>query len=211
MNRLYTQILRLCALFFLLCAGAQSAQLGTEYQVIPRPQPAETGKVEVIEFFWYACPHCYAFEPTLSRWAAKLPKDVVFKRIPAVARDSWEPLARTYYALEAMGEVGRLHEAVFNAVHKDKIDLSVEKTQADWLSKQGVDVKRFTDIYHSFGIETKVRGSRQVFEKYAIEGVPAIIVDGRYYTAPSIKGGAERCVAVIDELIAKVKADRSAK
>lgn len=210
MKFLHKLLCSICALLCLVAGTAQGAQLGSEYQVLPRAQPAESGKVEVIEFFWYACPHCYAFEPTLSRWAAKLPKDVVFKRVPAIARDTWEPLARTYYALEAMGEIPRLHEAVFNAVHKDKIDLNNEKIQADWLAGKGVDVKKFTELYRSFGVETKIRASRQVFEKYAIEGVPAIIVDGRYYTAPGIKGGAERCVAVMDELIAKVKADRSA-
>lgn len=207
--------LGLIGISLLLAAGSASAalQAGREYKPLTPPQPVETGaKIEVIEFFWYSCPHCYDLEPTLKKWVARLPKDVEFRRIPAVLADSWAPNARTFYTLEALGELGRLHGDVFDAIHAGHVRLENEKIQFEWMAKKGIDGKKFSDAWNSFSVQSKTKRAEQLTHAYGIDardvGVPALIVDGKYLTMISMAGGPDQLMKVLDELIAKARSER---
>lgn len=191
-------------------AQAKSFQAGTDYQVLdPRaPVEAPAGKVEVVEFFWYNCPHCNAFEPTLGPWIKKQPKDVVVRRVPVAFQDSFVPQQRLYYALEAMGLVEKLHAKVFAAIHVEKIKLDKGDAIADWVAAQGVDKAKFLDQYNSFSVSTKVTRGTQLQNAYKVEGVPSLGVAGRFYTDGSIARSMERALLVVDALIVDVRAKR---
>lgn len=196
------------ALLVGICAASAHAAVvaGRDYvPVSPAQQTDAKGKVEVIEFFSYACPHCHAFEPTLEPWIKKLPKDVEFKRIPVIFRDTWGPLAKLYFALEAIGELERLHAAAFDAMHLDNINLSDPSIQADWVAKKGVDRKKFVDAYNSFSVQSKVNRAQQIAQGYKVSGVPAIAVAGRFMTSQSMAGGSEGTLRVVEELVEQVR------
>lgn len=191
-------------------AQAKSFQSGTDYQVLdPRaPVEAPAGKVEVVEFFWYNCPHCNAFEPALGAWIKKLPKDVAVRRVPVAFQDSFVPQQRLYYALEAMGLVETLHSKVFAAVHVEKIKLDKGDAIANWVAAQGVDKAKFMDQYNSFSVSTKATRGTQLQNAYKVEGVPALGVAGRFYTDGSIARSMDRALLVVDALIVDVRAKR---
>jgi thiol:disulfide interchange protein DsbA len=142
------------------------------------------GKIEVIEFFWYRCPHCYALEPELQAWVKRLPRDVQFRRVPGILNDDWAVDARIFFALEALGEVDRLHGALFNAIHQTGgVRLhgdAFSKWVADWLAKQKVDMAKYDAALHSFTVESKLRRAAQMARAYRLDGVPALAVQGRY-------------------------------
>jgi thiol:disulfide interchange protein DsbA len=164
---------------------------GVDYRTLERPQQTDAGKkIEVTEFFWYGCPHCHAFEPALVEWVKKQGDNIVFKRVPVAFRESFVPHQRLYYALEAMGRLGDLHKKVFNAIHVDRQPLDTDAAIADFVEKQGVDKKKFTELYNSFGVQTKLKRVPQLQQAYNVDGVPMIAVDGRYVTSPSIVGSA---------------------
>ena len=192
-------------------AGAAELAEGRQYQRLQIPQPTESvGKVEVIEFFWYGCPHCADFEPVLDAWVRKLPVDVSFRKVPAVFRDTWAPGARLYYTLEAMGLLDKLHVAVFNAIHKEKRNLySDEQAMLDWVVKQGVDRKKFSDMYKSFSIAGKVKRATEMTQEYGFGGVPVLIVGGKYM--PVNAGSYGDMLRVTDALIAKNRAELGKK
>jgi thiol:disulfide interchange protein DsbA len=174
-----------------MTAGASPAnpQPGTDYRVLDKPQQTDSGKkVEVTEFFWYSCPHCNALEPQLVEWVKKQGDNIVFKRVPIAFRPSFEPQQRLYYALEAMGKTEELHKKIFHRIHADRQPLDTEAAIVDFVEKQGIDKKKFLDLYNSFGVQTKVRRATQLQEAYRIDGVPTIAIDGRYITSPSIVG-----------------------
>lgn len=186
-------------------AGASSK----DYLVLTTAQPtAAKGKVEVIEFFAYTCPHCFELEPTLNTWAKKLPKDVVLIRQPVIFSDTWEPMARVYFALEDLGQVGNLHGDVFNAIHIDEIKLMQPEVFFDWAAKLGVDRNKLKDAYNSFSVNTKVARAKQLARSYRITGVPTLAVNGKYLTTASMTGSNERALAVVDELIKKERKRR---
>lgn len=196
-------------LFASLAAAAEPVE-GRQYQRLQMPQPvAAAGKVEVIEFFWYGCNHCADFEPLLSAWAKKLPADVSFRKVPAVFRDTWAPGARLFYTLEAMGLLDKLHVAVFNAVHKEKINLHDEKVMLDWIVKQGVERQKFVDMYKSFTIAGKVKRATEMTQEYGFGGVPVLIVGGKYM--PASTGSYADMLQVADALIAKNRAELGKK
>jgi protein dithiol oxidoreductase (disulfide-forming) len=205
------------ALAFALLLGSSSAgwgapQAGKDYLVINPPQPTETGKkIEVLEVFSYACPHCYALEPKLTAWVRQLPGDVAFRRMPAVFRESWAPLAKAYYALEAMGELERVHEKIFRAIHEDNIALSNQDALFDWAEKQGIDRKKFVDTYSSFGVQSKVQRAIAKAREYGVSGVPSLIVDGKFLTSSSLTGSHENLFPVLDQLIKDGRAAHTAK
>lgn len=206
--------LGLAGLFLALAAGSAGAasQAGREYKALPMPQPVETGaKVEIIEFFWYGCSHCFDLEPFLNKWTAKLPKDVEFRRIPAIPTERWSPLARTYYTLEAIGELERLHVEVFDAVHIDRVNLNDEKIQLEWMARKGIDRKKFADAWSSFTVQSKVRRAAQISKAYDISGVPSLVVEGKYLTSVSMTGSPEQLMKTLDELIVKARAERGRK
>jgi thiol:disulfide interchange protein DsbA len=203
--------LLLAALASMLVAAPALAQKkpeqGFDYNLISPPLPPESNtRVEVIEFFWYGCPHCYAFEPAITPWIKKLPGDVLFHRVPAVFHESWGPHAKLYYALDALGETERLHKTVFDAIHLDKQQLATEASIADFLEKLGIPRKKFTDAFNSFTVQSKIQRSLQLQAAYKIDGVPAMAVDGRYVTANTMVGGSHAAVLpVVDYLIAEAR------
>ena len=184
----------LSALFGLLIVFASCAQAapaeGTDYIEVKPPQSVDTpGKVEVIEFFWYRCPHCYALEPDLEAWVKRLPKDVAFKRVPGILNEDWALDARIYYALEAIGEVNRLHRQLFDAIHQQGgVRLRGDafgKWVAEWLAKQKVDMAKYDAALHSFTVESRLRRAAQMASAYRLDGVPALTVQGRYLVVAS--------------------------
>jgi thiol:disulfide interchange protein DsbA len=189
-------------------AAAQGGPVeGTHYVKLSQPVPTPGGgKVEVIEFFWYGCPHCNAFEPTLDAWAKRLPADVAFRRVPVAFRD--EPFGahqRIYYALEAMGQLEAVHRKVFYAIHNERARLDKPADIAAFMTKNGVDGTKFLDVYNSFSVQTKCRQAKQLSEAYKIDGVPAIGVQGRYYTSVGLAGSPDRALAVTDFLIQQAR------
>ena len=183
---------------------------GTDYLVLDKPAPVEAarGKIEVVEFFWYSCSHCNAFEPALNAWAKILPKDVVLRRVPVAFRDDFVPQQRLYYALEALGLLAKLHAQVFAAIHVDKLKLASAAEIADWAAKQGVDRAKFTEQYNSFSASTKATRGTQLQNTYKVEGVPALGVAGRFYIDSTLAQGMERALKVADFLTAEVRSGR---
>ncbi len=186
-------------------ARAQGAPVeGKHYVRLGQPLPGAAGKIEVIEFFWYGCPHCHSFEPALDAWAKKLPPDVAFRRVPVAFRE--EPFGahqRIYYALEALGQLEALHRKVFFAIHNERQRLDKPAEIAAFVAKHGVDSAKFLDAYNSFGVQAKQRQARQLTEAYRIGEVPTLGVAGRFYTSGALAGSPERSLAVADYLIAQ--------
>jgi thiol:disulfide interchange protein DsbA len=171
----------LIALSLLVSSAALAdAQLGKEYSLLNPPQPTSTKKIEVLEFFFYGCSHCFHLHPKLSEWEKTMPKDVEMILVPTIFRDSWEPMANTYYALESMGQQRQLHDALFRAWNEDKIDLSDEARIGDFVSKHGVDRAKFSAAYNSFSMKSKVTRAKQMIRSYSISGTPTLVVDGKY-------------------------------
>jgi len=194
-------------------AGSALAEIkeGKEYALLPQVQPTDSkGKIEVTEFFWYGCPHCHDFEPVLTKWVKTLPKDVVFRRVPADF-GRWTPGVKLFYALESIGEEDRLHNELFDAIHNDRLNFNSEPEITDWLAKKGVDRKKFADAYNSFTVQSKVSRVRQLSSAYALTGVPTVIIGGKYTTSNVMAGSFEALPAIMDELIAKVRAEQGKK
>ena len=180
---------------------------GTHYVRLSQPMPAPShGKLEVVEFFWYGCPHCNEFEPALEAWTKTLPADVVFRRAPVAFRP--EPHGthqRLYFAIEAMGLVPTLHRKVFYAIHNERQMLDKPADIAAWVTKNGVDGAKFLDVFNSFSVQTKARQAHQLSEGYKIDGVPALGVQGRFYTSGSMAGSNDRSLAVVDHLLKRLR------
>jgi protein dithiol oxidoreductase (disulfide-forming) len=183
--------------------GAEYLTLGQRVGVDAPP-----GKVEVIEFFWYSCPHCNAFEPQLSAWLKKLPADVVFKRVPVAFSNDFVPQQRLYYALEAIGKVGELHAKVFQAIHSNRQPTNREEQILDFAEKNGLDKAKFKELYSSFTVSSKVQRAVQLQDAYKVQGVPAIGIAGRYYTDGGLAGTMDRALQVTDYLIAEARKSR---
>jgi thiol:disulfide interchange protein DsbA len=181
---------------------------GSDYQVLDvrAAVDAPAGKIEVVEFFWYNCPHCNAFEPTLAAWIKKLPKDVAFRRAPVAFRDDFVPQQRLYYTLETMGLLDKLHAKVFEAIHAQRLDLSKGEGIAAWVAQQGVDKAKFVEQYNSFTVVTKAQKASKLQNAYKVEGVPALGVAGRFYTDGSMARSMERALQVVESLVADVRA-----
>src|SRR4051812_3807545 len=154
-------------------AQARVPEDGREYRTLSRPVPVETPlpRIEVVDFFWYNCPHCNAFEPLLQAWTRRLPNDVSLRRIPIAFRDDMVPQQRLFYTLEAMGKVDELHVKVFDAIHKERLNLMREAGMVEWAAKQGLDPAKFTDLYRSFTVSAKARRASEVQDAYRVEGV----------------------------------------
>ena len=180
---------------------------GSDYLKLGRPAPvdAPADKVEVIEFFWYSCPHCNAFEPAFDAWAKKQPAHVVVKRAPVAFQDSFVPQQRLYFALEAMGKVEELHRKVFHAIHTERQRLATQDQIADWIAKQGVDRSKFLEVYNAFGVAGKARRATQLQEAYQVDGVPSLGIAGKYFTSGSLAQTLPRSLLVADHLIAQAR------
>lgn len=202
---LLRRILTLALATLGLAAGAAHAQLrlGQDYTVLNPPQSTEGGgKVEVIEFFSYACGHCYKLEPFLATWAKKLPPDVTFKRVPGAGSQAWAQLALLYYSLEAMGKLDPVHDRAFAAIHEQKVNLTNPKVRGEWITKQGLDAAQYSGVEKSFTVQTKLSRAVQMQGAYRVDGVPMIIVNGKYVTSTGHAGGPEKVVPIVEQLIA---------
>lgn len=178
-------------------------QSGTDYLTLGKPAPTEApaGQVEVVEFFWYNCPHCNGFEPMFDAWAKKQPKDVSVRRVPIAFRPDFEPQQRLYYVLEGMGKLDELHRKVFMAIHVDKQPLNTADQITAWVEKQGIPKAKFLEMYNSFSVSTKARKATQLQDAYALDGVPALGINGRYFTSGTQAKTLERSLQVADYLI----------
>jgi protein dithiol oxidoreductase (disulfide-forming) len=191
-------------------AQARKPDVGADYLVLDKKAPVEAaaGKIEVVEFFWYKCPHCNAFEPALEAWIKRLPADVSLRRVPVGFRDDFAPLQRLFYALEAMGQLDKLHARVFATVHVQKKPLDTGPQIADWVAEQGLDKAKFMEQYNSFSVSTKVTKATQLQNLYRVEGVPALGVAGRFYTDGTLAKNMDRALQTVDFLIGEVRAKR---
>jgi thiol:disulfide interchange protein DsbA len=196
----------------LVAAAGGTAWAQVPYAPMQPPQPTgDNGKIEVIEFFWYGCPHCYHLEPELNAWVAKLPPDVEFKRVPAYPSEAWGEAARIFYTLEAMGLLDKFHDKVFDAIHKDNVNLVNPKIRAEWLTKNGIDAKKFEDMSKSFTVVSYMNRDKQMTLNYKVDGVPRLVVGGKYYTSGELAGGADKIFPAVDQMIAKVREEQGAK
>jgi len=163
------------------------------------------GKIDVIEFFSYGCPHCYSFEPMLDQWVKRLPPDVAFRRVPATFNPTFEGYARLFYALEAIGQVEALHKRVFAAIHVQRQRLDKEADIAAFVTANGGDGAKAVEAMKSFGVATKLRQAKQAFEAYKIDGVPTLGIHGRWFTSGSLTGSNDKALAVADQLIQRAR------
>lgn len=208
----HRKALAIAAAALVLAAGTASAQLqvGRDYTLLASPQPTEAGdKVEVLEFFSYGCGHCYRLETHIEKWSATAPKDIVFKRVPAVSSESWAQLGLIYYTLESMGLLEKYHRRVFDAIHQDNINLGNRKVRDDWLAKQGIDVAKFTEVEKSFSVVTKMNRAKQMSVAYKIDGVPTMIVQGKYVTNNGLAGGYDRVMPLVEKIAAMARGGKS--
>ena len=220
---LFKRLGYLAALLALLAAGGAMAQqqpvIGRDYTLVNPPQPADSGKkIEVLEFFWYGCIHCYNLEPSLKAWLKRKPADVEFRYVPAIFDPaSWGPLARAFYALDAMGLADKYHDDIFHAIHRDRQKALVTdpRVLADWLAGKGVDKQKFLETYNSFAVNTRTQRSEAMTRSYDVPGTPALVVDGKYITGPSMmlnpdsSVNYDRFFQVIDQLIARARKERA--
>lgn len=199
------------ALFFLSSQGFAADRI-VPYKPVKNPQPAETeGKIEVVEIFWYGCPHCYALEPRLAAWVSKLPEDVVFRRVPGVLGQNWVPLARAYYTAEELGVVDKVHRPLFDAIHKDGKNMNDIDNLKKLFANYGVDKDKFLETYQSDAVQDKLKQAYLLGVNYGITGVPTLIIDGKYMTSPSITGSIDATFDAMDMLIEKERSSSVAK
>jgi len=203
----------------LMCAAALAQQKpaeGRDYLALNPPQPVEaTGKVDVTEFFWYRCPHCYSLEPLLHDWVKKLPRDVQFRRVPAIFNNEWALDARLFFTLEATGDLARLHSGLFDAIHQQggvrlKGDAYM-KWAADWLGKNGVDLAKYDAALRSFSVETKLTRARQMTQAYKITGVPAIAIHGLWLVSADLAIDRQGMITITEYLTGEARKRLAAK
>jgi protein dithiol oxidoreductase (disulfide-forming) len=186
--------------------GAAQLTEGRDFVRLNTPAPTSAaGKIEVVEFFWYGCPACFGFEPALESWVKRLPADVAFRRVPAVFNALWESYAKMFYALESMGQIDALHRRIFNAIHMQRQRLDKEEDMVKFVSAHDVDGAKFGEALRSFGVATKVRQAKQLIDAFKIDGVPALGVQGRFFTSPQLAGGPDRALMVADQLVARAR------
>jgi protein dithiol oxidoreductase (disulfide-forming) len=189
--------------------AATPVEAGTDYLILQTPMPvAMPGKIEVIEFFGYWCPHCNVFESKLEPWVKALPKDVVFRRIPVAWQEGQIPYQRLFFALEAMGVKDDVHPKVFKAVHEQHLRLDGEANIASFATAIGVDRIKLTDALRAFSVDSRIRTATQQAKSYQIDGVPSLVVNGMYVTSPEMAKGEVQALNVVNVLIQKGKARR---
>lgn len=176
---------------------------GKEYLRLSKPAPTEApaGKVEVVEFFWYSCPHCHAFEPAFAAWKQKAPANVVVRRVPVAFNASFVPQQKLYYALQSMDNFDALHVKVFHAIHVERNKLAKDEDIFNWVAKQGVDLNKFKEAYNSFNVSSQVRKATALQQAYDVEGVPSMGVAGRFYTDGPRAGNMANVLGVVEYLV----------
>ena len=196
--------LALCVMF----SGSAIAQMafveGSDYQLItPAVKTTQPDKVVVTEIFWYGCPHCFRFEPYVEKWSAKLPDGVVFEQVPSSLNPRWTEHARAYYSFQLMGQLEQTHRAFFDAIHLKRERLTDLDTIAGFVAERGLDEKAFREYYSSFPVETQIRKNLQREKRYGHNGVPAVIVNGKYLVSGSLAGSNERMIQIMNFLVAQ--------
>ena len=188
-------------------AQARQFKEGKDFKRLDKPvaPDAPAGKVDVIEFFWYSCPHCHAFEPTLDAWVKAAPKDLSIRRVPVAFNASFVPQQKLYYTLEGMGKLEALHAKVFRAIHVEKAKLAKDDEILAWVTQQGVDVAKFKEVYGSFSVANQVRRASQLQDAYGVEGVPSMGVAGKYYTDGTMAGSMQTVLQVVEYLAATAR------
>ena len=190
-------------------AQAQGGPIeGKHYVRLSQPVPvsAGPGKIELIEFFWYGCPHCNAFEPALEQWTRQLPSDVEFSRVPvAFSNSPFVAHQRIFYALDTLGLIPALHRKVFYAIHNDRMRLDQPAEISAFMAKNGVDAAKFMEAYGSFSTQAKLAHANQLVNGYKIDGVPAIGIHGRFYTSGTLAGTNDKALVVADVLVQKLR------
>lgn len=191
-------------------AAARKPVEGTDYLSLDKRVPTDlgAGKIELLEFFWYSCPHCHAFEPQFVAWKKAAPKDVVVQRVPVRFRDDFEPQQRAYYVFEALNMVDVMHGKLFNAIHNERQQLNSAAALAAWADKNGLPEKKFTEAYNSFGVASKARRATQLQDAFKVQGVPALGIAGRFYTDGSLTQTMDRALQVADYLLGEVRRGR---
>ena len=213
MQRRHT--LKFFAISALLALGGMTAQAQQQpaYQTLNPSQPGgSNGQIEVVEFFSYACPHCNDLNPIVKKWAAKLPADVAFKRVPVSFNSPfYQLMAKLFYTLESLGEIEKLDAAAFDAIHVKGLKLIDEKSVQEWAVSQGVDAKKFSDAFKSFSTDSNVKRADQLSRAAKIPGVPALVVDGRYLVVGKNVKNHDELLALTEKVIDKVRGERTAK
>ena len=210
MNRLRRALIAALALSPVALRAQTPGEL---YTTLPNALPVEDpAKVEVAEFFWYGCIHCYNLEPLIEAWASKLPPDAYFRRIPAVFNERWALDGAIYYAFETLGVLGKLHRPFFDAIHKDRLKTDNPAALNEWLGKNGQDPKKFEDTMKSFGVQSRLKRAAQLTGASKIDGTPALMVHGRYTVSvdqgrsqQGMLANAERLVPVARKFLADAK------
>lgn len=195
----------------LLVAGGtalSAAELGKDYRLLNPPQPVSGKKIEVLEFFFYGCSHCFDLHKPLSAWEKTIPKDVELIYVPTIFKDSMEPLARTVYALESLGQDRKLHDALYRAMMLDNLNLREEADISDFVAKNGVDRAKFSAAYNSFSMQSKVIRARQMVRSYGVSGTPTLVVDGKYLITGLYP---EDTIRALNEVITMARKERSGK
>ncbi len=192
--------------FCVMFSGSAVAQMafvaGSDYQLIsPAVKSSQPDKVVVTEIFWYGCPHCFRFEPYVEKWSANLPEGVIFEQLPSSLNPRWTEHARAYYSFQLMGQLEQIHRAFFDAIHLKRERLNSVDTIAEFVSEQGLDEKAFREYYFSFPVETQIRKNVQKEKLYGHNGVPAVIVNGKYLVSGSLAGSNERMIQIINFLV----------
>ncbi|WP_312836236.1 thiol:disulfide interchange protein DsbA/DsbL [Comamonas sp.] len=178
---------------------------GKDYIKLAKPvtPDAPAGKVEVIEFFWYSCPHCNAFEPQFEAWAKSAPKNLQIRRVPVAFNNTFVPQQKIYFALESMGLIPEVHVKVFRAIHVERQRLNKDEEIFAWMDKNGVNLAKFKEAYNSFSVAGQVRKATQLQESYGVEGVPSLGVAGKYYTDGTRAGSMNNVLQVVEFLAAQ--------
>lgn len=179
MNKL-SKICFLAVSLFISATTWAAVEPGKDYQLLNPPLPTDTKKIEVLEFFFYGCSHCYSLHPLLTTWEKTMPKDVELVLVPTIFRANWEPMARTYYALDSLGQQKQLHDALYRAWNVDNLLLNDEASASDFVAKHGVDRTKFSAAYNSFSIGSKVTRAKQMIRSYGVNGTPTLVVEGKY-------------------------------
>jgi thiol:disulfide interchange protein DsbA len=194
-------------LLMLFAATAFADTAEDEYTMLNPSQPTSSGKkIEVLEFFFYGCPHCYHLQLSMREWEKTMPRDVQLDFVPVAFAPSAEPMAYTYYAITAMGQRKKLHEKLYEAWNVDRLFLTETDKIADFVAKQGVDRQRFLDFYNSFSVQSEVKRSKQMTRTYQIEGTPTLVIDGKYVVINQEKS--EDTIRILNEVIEKVRKER---
>lgn len=190
-----------------LSASAEDYVSGKDYTILANPEKIDGNKIIVREFFWYGCPHCYNLEPHMQNWAKSKPADVVFMQTPAAMNPVWEQNARGFYSAQLMGLEQKTHQAMFDAIQKDRQKLFDQASIGKWYASQGADLNKFNSLYNSFAVNTKIARSQEAAKRYQLSGVPAVVVDGKYV----VSGEDGNVPKVVDFLVNKARAERNAK